>query len=138
MRIGPDEVDVADIGAVKRIHRVKTDFHKTDAYKGVGINKENVVSTQNIELHRRHRKLLAQPISENGLKAMHPQIEQKVRLAIEKMTQEMKTRGAVDVYKWWLFMATDVIGQLTFDESFHALERGKVGKENGCKNKNMR
>lgn len=39
----------------------------------------------------------------------------------------MKIRGAVDVYKWWMFMATDVIGELSFGESFRMLEYGKVG-----------
>jgi hypothetical protein len=31
-----------------------------------------------------------------------------------------------DVFKWWLFMATDIIGELSFGESFRMLEAGKV------------
>ncbi|KAI8944033.1 cytochrome P450 [Xylaria longipes] len=126
VRVGPNEVDVIDIPTVKKIHRVKADFVKTDFYKGVPYGKENIVNTQDTDFHRRHRKLLSQAISESSLKAMIPQIEEKVRLVIEKMGEEMKIRRAVDVYKWWMFMATDVIGQLTFGESFHALEKGKA------------
>ncbi|KAI1429097.1 cytochrome P450 [Xylaria sp. FL1777] len=125
VRLGPDEVDVADIEATKKIHRVKADFIKTDFYLGIAYKKENILNTQDINFHRRHRKLLSQPLSENSLKAMEPQIEEKVRFTVERMGQEMRTRKAVDVYKWWMFMTTDIIGQLTFGESFHALENGK-------------
>lgn len=38
----------------------------------------------------------------------------------------MQTRGVADVFKWFLFMATDVIGELTFGESFRMLELGEV------------
>ncbi|KAI0468215.1 cytochrome P450 [Xylaria cf. heliscus] len=126
VRVGPNEVDVTNIETVKKIHRVKADFVKTDFYKGIGYKKENIVGTQDVEFHRRHRKLLSQPMSESNLKTMQPQIQEKVRLAIEKMGEEMRSRGVVDVYKWWMFMTTDIIGQLTFGESFHALEKGEA------------
>ncbi|KAI0908007.1 cytochrome P450 [Ustulina deusta] len=126
VRVGPNQVDVSDIAAIKKIHRVKADFVKTDFYLGVGYKRETLVNTQDIEFHRRHRKLLSQPMSESSLKAMEPQIEEKVHMTIERMGQEMKTREAVDVHKWWMFMTADVIAQLTFGESFHMLENGKV------------
>ncbi|KAH8163969.1 hypothetical protein CIB48_g4253 [Xylaria polymorpha] len=126
VRVGPDEVDVTDLATVKIIHRVKADFVKTDFYKGIGYAKENIIGTQNVDFHRQHRKLLSQPMSESSLKAMQPQIEEKVHLAIKRMGEEMQTKKLVDVYKWWMFMTTDIIGQLTFGESFFALERGEA------------
>lgn len=45
------------------------------------------------------------------------------------MAEEIQNRGATDVFKWWLFMATDIIGELSFGESFRMLEAGKVIKE---------
>lgn len=77
-------------------------------------------------MHRRFRRLLSSPLSESGLKAFLPQIDSKVNLVIQRMEEEYKTRGATDIYKWWLFMATDVIGELSFGESFRMLENGKV------------
>lgn len=47
-------------------------------------------------------------------------------MAINRMDEEMGKRGAADVFKWWLFMATDVIGELSFGESFRMLEAGEV------------
>ncbi|KAJ3578632.1 hypothetical protein NPX13_g1939 [Xylaria arbuscula] len=126
VRIGPSEVDVSDITAAKKIHRVKADFVKTDWYEGLGYTRMNVINTQSVDVHRRHRKLLTQPMSEGSLKAMEPQVEEKVRLTIQKMGEEMKTRSAVDIFKWWMFMTADVIGQLTFGETFYMLENGQV------------
>lgn len=65
-------------------------------------------------------------MSESSLKQFTPQIESKVDLVMMRMREEMKSRGAVDVWKWWMFMATDIIGELTFGESFKTLEQGQV------------
>ncbi|KAK5625803.1 hypothetical protein RRF57_001519 [Xylaria bambusicola] len=113
VRLGPSQVGVADIAAAKKIYTVKGDFVKTDYYLGLGYRKENVINTLGPETHRRHRKLLSQPMSETSLKAMDLQIEEKII-------------RFVDIYKWWICMATDTIGQLTFGESFHMLKEEKV------------
>lgn len=42
---------------------------------------------------------------------------------------ELTDHGVTDVFKWWLFMATDIIGELTFGDSFRMLEIGKVWRE---------
>ncbi|KAI1809246.1 cytochrome P450 [Poronia punctata] len=44
------------------------------------------------------------------------------------MKEEHETRGAADVYKWWLFLTTDVIGELSFGASFRMLENGKINQ----------
>lgn len=65
-------------------------------------------------------------MSETSLSTLIPVIQGKVDLAIQRMKEEMETRGAADVLKWCLFMATDVVGTLTFGDSFRLLELGKV------------
>ncbi|KAF2966207.1 hypothetical protein GQX73_g7377 [Xylaria multiplex] len=55
---------------------------------------------------------------------MLPQVESKVQLAIRQMKRDMDAHGVTDVLKWWTCMATDVIGELTFGESFLTLESG--------------
>lgn len=47
-------------------------------------------------------------------------------MAIEKIGLDMKQYGAVNVMKWFMFFSTDVIGELTFGESFRMLEQGTV------------
>ncbi|KAH9905812.1 cytochrome P450 [Xylariomycetidae sp. FL2044] len=125
VRLGPSSVDVTDANSVRLIHRVNSDFVKAGYYKSLSEHSLDLFNVVDKEEHRRRRKLLSQPVSENGLKPMLPQIESRVRLAVQRMGEEMKTRGAADVYKWWMFMTTDVIGELSFGDSFRTLERGK-------------
>ena len=127
MRISPSEVAIADVSAVKKIYHVKETFVKSSWYqKLVAGGVENVFSTGDIVFHRKHRRLLSAPQSEASLRTMVDLIEPKFTLAIQRMTEEMISRGAADVFQWWLFTTTDVIGELTFGSSFRTLDIGQV------------
>ncbi|KAI1409987.1 cytochrome P450 [Hypoxylon sp. FL1857] len=122
VRISPIEVSVQDPNATNQIYSVKNEFPKAHWYTYFQPDFINVFSTTNINYHRRHRRLLASEISESGLKTHKHVVESKVRLAIERMAEEMEERGVTDVYRWSLYMATDVIGELSFGSSFRMLE----------------
>ena len=48
-------------------------------------------------------------------------------LAVDKIQVGAAQPGkGADILKWWTLMATDVITQLSFGESFEMLEQGKV------------
>lgn len=89
-------------------------------------NFETMFTTTNPHFHSARRRLLASPISDSSLVSLLPQISNRVEYAVERISEEMKSRGAADVFKWWLFLATDVIGELSFGESFKMLETGVV------------
>lgn len=127
VRVGPDEVDFCDMSALKEIFNVKETFVKSPWYRQMtGSPQDGIFDTTSVEVHRRYRRLLSGPMSETSLKTAIPVIRGRVDLAVRRMKEEMASRGAADVFKWWLFMATDVIGELTFGESFQLLEQGKV------------
>lgn len=116
-----------DVAAAKQIHTTKERYLKASFYKDISApGVQNVFNTPDITFHRRHRKLLQAPFSDAALQTFQPAIEQRIRFTIGRMAEEMKTRGTADVFKWWLFMATDIIGELAFGESFRTLEQGKV------------
>lgn len=116
-----------DVTAAKQIHTVKERYLKASFYKDISApGVQNVFNTPDIWFHRRHRKLLQAPFSDAALQVFQPAIEMRIRMTIQRMAEETKTRGTADVFKWWLFMATDIIGELSFGESFRTLEQGKV------------
>lgn len=116
-----------DIPSVKQIHTVKATYIKSNFYHELpGPGVVELVDSTDVEFHRRHRRLLQGPFSEHALHAFHHIVERRVQLAIQRMGDDMNTLGVVDVFKWWMFMASDVIAELTFGESFHMLESGKV------------
>lgn len=65
-------------------------------------------------------------MAHTNLARVEPAVQGRVKLAIEQMAAEISRRGAVDIFKWWAFMATDVIGELSFGQSFRTLEYGEV------------
>lgn len=65
-------------------------------------------------------------MSESNLKTMESLVTERVDLAVKRIMEEMKARGCADVMKWWMFLTTDVIGELTFGESFRMLDIGRV------------
>jgi len=127
VRVAPTEVDISDIAAVKEIHRVGGPFMKAAWYRNLNSGKVlNLFNATDPEFHSRHRRLLSPPLSDASLRLFEPIIAARISLAIDRMKEEMKARGAADVFKWWSFMVTDIIAELTFGDSFRMLEQGKV------------
>ncbi|KAK3951435.1 cytochrome P450 [Pseudoneurospora amorphoporcata] len=127
VRITPDEVDICDVAAKQIIYTTKEKFVKSPWYQGlVGISGDNIFTTQNVDAHRRYRRLLSGPLSETSLKTVEPVIRERADLAMQRIEEDIKAKGFVDVYKWTMFMATDIIGELAFGESFRCLEHGEV------------
>jgi cytochrome P450 len=127
VRVAPDEVHFSDIDSQKVIYNVRESYMKSPWYlRFVTGRIENIFSTSNVDLHRRYRRLLSGAMSESSLATHFDTIRSRADHAVIRMTEEIKTRGATDVSKWWFFMTSDVIGELSFGESFHAVERGQV------------
>jgi cytochrome P450 len=116
-----------DVAAAKQIHTAKERYMKSTFYTDISApGTHTVFNTLDRDFHRRHRRLLQAPFSDASLQTFHPAIESRIRLTMQRMAEEMSARGAADIFKWWMFMATDIIGELTFGESFRTLESGKV------------
>ncbi|UKZ56894.1 hypothetical protein TrVGV298_010740 [Trichoderma virens] len=125
VRLTPNEVSVTNIEAVKKIYNARETYLKTSWYGDLSVTTENLFNTTRVEVHRRLRRLLSSSMSETSLQMAIPQVQFKIDLAIQRMGEEMERRGAADVIKWFLFMATDIIGELSFGDSFRTLEIGE-------------
>jgi cytochrome P450 len=128
VRVSPNEVDFASISGAKRVHAFTRPFTKAcmyDTFRNSN-GSSNVFSTRDLNLHARHRRLLSSAMTEASLRNVEHIVHQRAALAIEKIGLEMKKDGAADVMKWWMYFSTDVIGELTFGDSFRMLEQGKV------------
>jgi hypothetical protein len=76
--------------------------------------------------HGTIRRLLAASIADSSLKTFEPIFTDRICLATDRIAEELEAHGVSDVFKWWSFLATDIIGELSFGESFRTLEQGKV------------
>jgi cytochrome P450 len=121
--VSPNEVGINSPDAVRIIQKVSGGFDKSAWYDMTG---PGMLGMRDREKHSRRRRLLAHPLSNSSLPAFEPLIQAKVDLAMDQMEVENRKLGYTDVHKWFSFMATDIIGDLTFGSSFRMLEQGRV------------
>jgi len=127
VRISPDEVAINDISAVRQIHRVGGRYLKSGFYTHIGHRSaKTLFSSTDPKHHAVRRRLLSAPMSEQSLALYEPVVVDRVGLCISQMSAELKARELMDIFKWWTFFATDVIGELSFGRSFQMLEHGQV------------
>lgn len=100
VRISPGEVSIADLPTVKRIHKVSSHFHKSPWYFTFTNGKVNTFTMADPAQHAARRKLLAQPMSESGLKSFEDHVKSKVQLTVKRLSEEEGARGCADVLKW--------------------------------------
>ncbi|KAJ2898188.1 cytochrome P450 monooxygenase [Zalerion maritima] len=132
VRISPSEIDVSDPAAFKIIHRINSGFLKSPWYASFRTgDTRDLFSMTNPKQHAERRKLFAPVFSNSALrKNWHGEVAGKVAVAVGKIKADAATNGGgeVDIFKWWTYMATDVISQLAFGEAFGMLEQGKKTK----------
>ncbi|KAF8859444.1 cytochrome P450 monooxygenase [Acephala macrosclerotiorum] len=123
VRIAPKEVAVSDFDAFSEIHRIGSGYHKSIWYEMVN-NQEvpGIFAIRDPKRHAQRRRLLARGFSKSYLKEhWEDSIREKAELVVAKIKRDA-SKGVADLLKWWTFYATDVIGHLSFGESFHMLE----------------
>ncbi|PYH72874.1 cytochrome P450 [Aspergillus vadensis CBS 113365] len=126
VRVGPNAVDVAEIASAREIHRIGSGFLKSPVYELFKHdNAKSIFTTLDPKFHSKHRRLLSSPFADANLHSLEPLIEGRIRLTMKRMREEMTIRGVADVQKWFFFMASDIIGELSFGDSFRMLEQGK-------------
>ncbi|KAL4925170.1 cytochrome P450 [Aspergillus undulatus] len=132
VRVSPLEISIADLAAVKEIHRIGTPFLKDSAFykKITRPDIENLFNTSDPHFHAKRRRLFARQASD--IELHKPEIETlidaRIKLAITKIASELKQTGKVDIFQWFIFMTTDIIGELCFGDSFRMIELG-VGNQ---------
>ena len=130
VRISPQELSVSDPLAVKDIHKIQSGYRKSDWYPKLTSEHSNpgLFASTDIKAHAERRRLLAQPLSTSSLKKVEGAIYKKAQLAVNKIKEEIHLKSTADIFKWWTFFATDMIGELSFGDSFRMLEQGKVSR----------
>jgi cytochrome P450 len=131
VRISPNEVAIADMAGVTQIHKMGSGFLKSAFYDLLVPSVSQtpgLFAMRDPYAHGVRRKFFARPFSNSNIKNHWGQeVVRKVELAVQKIRQDASNaRDGADILKWWTLMATDVIAHLSFGESFHMIETGRV------------
>ena len=94
MRVGPDEVAVSDIQAVKTIHRSGTGFLKSDWYPNTNPRAKSdedlgLFSVQTKDEAAKRRKLYHRSSTPQAVKAWEPQIAQFSDVTATKIRRDV-------------------------------------------------
>lgn len=126
VRLSPNEAAVCDLEATKDIHGISSGFLKSQWYMIIDNDPyPGVFAEVDPKKHGERRRLLGSGFSKSNIMKWEPFVRQQIDLATEKMKGEEHAEGKVDILKWWTFLATDIIGELSFGSSFRMLEQGK-------------
>jgi len=124
VRIAPDRLAIEPAIAWKEIfaHRgSRPEFYK---HKPFFRNPDSVIGAYT-EDHRRQRRQLASAFSESAMYQQEVHIKRYVDLLTKRLRDKAEKGIAVDMVKWFNYMAFDLIGDLTFGESFDCVETGE-------------
>jgi cytochrome P450 len=138
VRITPTEVAISEMAGVTQIHKIGSGFLKSsfyDLFAPSASETPGLFSMRDPHAHGVRRKFFARPFSNTNMRNYWGQeVRRKAELAVQKIREEASgARDGADILKWWTLMATDVIAHISFGESFHMIEKGKVSHVRGSR-----
>ncbi|SCV72156.1 BQ2448_4850 [Microbotryum intermedium] len=135
VRIGPNEVSIADPTALPIVYGHGTGSLKSDFYSAFVAVRTGLFNTRDRHEHTRKRKIVAHTFSQKSVQEFEPYIAETVRVLLKKwdaLCENVKKEasgGALKGYAvfetldWYNALAFDIIGDLAFGSPFGMLER---------------
>ncbi|KAF2796776.1 putative cytochrome P450 [Melanomma pulvis-pyrius CBS 109.77] len=131
VRISPNELSFASLGSWKDIYGFPTHGQdpmiKSNFYKLLrsGFDSGCIGCEQNPDEHRRMKSSLSAAFSTKALLEQEYIVNRVIDSFVDKIGSEVKAKGHVDMAKWFEMMAFDLMGEMTFGESFQCIENGE-------------
>lgn len=124
VRISPDELSFAEPSAWHDIYQTRPLL--PPPVLEIPGSLPNMNSTLDTEYHQRVKKTFSTGFSERALQSQEPIVQNLTDLLIKRLQGLAKDaeKGSqeIDILEWYSFATFDIIGDLLFGESFHALE----------------
>ncbi|KAL2061337.1 hypothetical protein VTL71DRAFT_7610 [Oculimacula yallundae] len=130
VRIRPDSLTFNSAAAWKDIYGIqpgKSQLQKDPQFYGItGEDRTDIIFSGDVD-HARMRKLLSHALSDSALRQQEDLITPYFNLLISRLSEQIASPsgGKVDIKNWYNFLTFDIIGDMAFGESFHALEAGE-------------
>ncbi|KAL8281106.1 hypothetical protein RQP46_006464 [Phenoliferia psychrophenolica] len=134
VRIGPNEVSIADPAALPIVYAHGSGSIKSDFYEAFVSIFRGLFNTRDRAEHTRKRKIIAHTFSPKSVREFEPYIAESVRMLLSKWdalsekskndaSSKLKGYAVIELLDWLNALAFDVIGDLAFGSTFGMLER---------------
>ncbi|KAF2162336.1 hypothetical protein M409DRAFT_27340 [Zasmidium cellare ATCC 36951] len=127
VRISPNELSFTQSRAWKDIYAARNpEFPKDHRRTALSPNGYYSILNAPKDEHARFRRLLAHAFSEKGLREQEPRIRQYMDLLVDRLNECVRSGHATNMVDWYTSCVFDVIGDLSWGESFGGLENREV------------
>ncbi|KAH9219182.1 putative cytochrome P450 [Leptodontidium sp. 2 PMI_412] len=130
VRIRPDTLTFNSAAAWKDIYGIrpgKSQLQKDPQFYAItGDTGADIIFSGDAD-HARMRKLLSHAFSDSALRQQEDLLTPYFSLLVTRLKEQIDgpNAGKVDIKNWYNFLTFDIIGDMSFGESFHALEAGE-------------
>lgn len=124
VRISPGELTTISPGAWKDIYLKRPQLRKDPHSQTPPLKGAHSLFTAHGDTHSRIRRVFAKSFTDSALSEQSALIEHHASLFVQRLRRESSKadRGRLDLAKYYGYAALDIIGDLTFGETFHGLE----------------
>ncbi|KAI5917092.1 cytochrome P450 [Camillea tinctor] len=123
LRIGPNNLSVAEPMAFREIYRAGNKFPKDASYKVMkGTRPFDLTGETREDVHSSQRKLVARAYTMESMIHLEPKVDSMIRLFLEKL--DTKIGETFDIGTWFQLFAFDIIGAVSFTRPFGFVEAG--------------
>ncbi|ETS81747.1 hypothetical protein PFICI_06749 [Pestalotiopsis fici W106-1] len=127
VRIGPNRIVMDGSIAWPQVYGRRLagqpEFEKAPGFFARGVEHGIIAAPRDV--HRRQRKQLGHAFSEVSMREQEATINQYVELLIQRVAEHAAKEKPLNIVEWLNFTTFDIIGDLTFGESFGSLETSK-------------
>ncbi|KAI1503903.1 cytochrome P450 [Biscogniauxia marginata] len=123
VRIGPNNLSVADPMAFREIYKAGNKFTKDISYNVMqGTRPFDLAGERNEKIHSAQRKLVARAYSMESMIHLEPKVDSVIQLMLGKLDERLGE--TVDLGFWLQLFAFDVTGAVSFTRPFGFVDAG--------------
>ncbi|KAF3386264.1 hypothetical protein F1880_001608 [Penicillium rolfsii] len=122
VRLGPTELSITDPNAVKALYSSQAKVSKGPWYT-ILEPRVSLQQERNKQEHARRRKAWDQAFSARALRDYEPRVSHYTSQLIDAIEKHLGS--SMDISRWFNYYSFDVMGDLSFGESFNMLVDGK-------------
>ena len=133
VRLGPDELSFTNPAAWAQIYGIRNGsgiYERPKAWQGkFPLSKAENLITANEYHHNRMRRILKPAFMNEALQEQEPLIQSYIDRLTIKLQEKIGIGGGLvelDIVQWYSFTTFDIIGDLSFGESFECLEKNRL------------
>ena len=126
IRIGPNEVSIAEPDGIRKIYAAGQRYRKSDYYApNQGNRTWDMLTERDPHIHANMKKIIGSAYSLTSLMELEPYVDNMSATFSRAMNKFDERNEPINLNYYLQLYAFDVIGEITFSKNFGFVERGK-------------